>query len=147
MTEDQIRELFKEMRDEPAPADSRARVRMETARRVAEKQRRWFAWPWAAGLAAVASFVVIAVVARKPESRPSEPPVVAVTKPAELKPVAPAKAKTPVVEERLVARTKRPIEVPQRPVVSEQADSRTAQVVIRIDTPDPNVVILLIGDE
>ena len=31
MTEDQIRELFREMREEPVPADSRARVRVSLA--------------------------------------------------------------------------------------------------------------------
>src|SRR4051812_17629625 len=48
MTEDQIRELMRDMRDEPLPPDSLARVRAGVGAKLA--RRNWFGWAWKLGI-------------------------------------------------------------------------------------------------
>ena len=145
MNEDQMRELFREMREEPVPADSQARVRMEAARRIAEHRKVWSWWRWGAVAAAVACAVLVVVMVKhRPEVRRAPP--VASIKPV---PVAPppviVAAKPPTRTRRarpeMMARTER------QGVRAKATDSVASNVVMRIETPDPNVVILLIGDE
>ena len=57
MTEDRMRELFREMHDEPVPADSLARVRMAVSART-ERRAGWF-WRVAAGVALAACALVV----------------------------------------------------------------------------------------
>lgn len=145
MNEDQIRELFREMREEPVPADSQARVRMEALRRIAEGRKVWSWWRWGAVAAAVACAVLVIVMVQQRPQVPSAPPVASI-KPA---PVTPPVVTAPA-EPPIRARKARPEVVAraERKVVRPQAtDSTVSDVVIRIETPDPNVVILLIGDE
>jgi hypothetical protein len=135
MTEDQIRELFREMRDEPVPPDSKARVRMALAERTQswpEKLRR--RWKWMAALAPVCLLLVALFTWQKKVDMPPPPaapaPSVAVVEaPAPI--VAPPRP--PIVHARHRAAR------PPRQVASNGAS------LIRIETPDPDVVILLIG--
>lgn len=128
MTEDELRELLRELRDEPVPADSLVRVRSRVAMRTAAR-RLGFYWRIAALLVASAC-IVVAVVFLRPKApvvKPA-PPVVAVTpKPAPVESPAPT---PPRKRARAAVKTPPPEE----------------DVVIRIETPDPDVVILLIGD-
>jgi hypothetical protein len=124
MTEDEMRDLFREMREEPVPADSLARVRQG----VEQRRRRAAPWKILAALAAAACIVAGFLILRpgKPVQPASLPEIAQVTAaaPAEI-PVPPApKAK------RARRRTPRAQAVP---------------VLIRIETPDPDVVILLVN--
>ena len=120
MNYDRMRELFREMRDEPVPADSLARVRAKLAERTG--RRSWFRW-WVPVL--VAGLAILAVVLRPAGTPP--PPVVLVQR------AAPPPTPAPAVRPR-----PRSVPRPQPRVV--------AGTVIRIDTPDPDVVIFLVGD-
>jgi len=124
MTEDEIRSLFREMREEPIPADSLARVRLGVDRRIG--QRKWwkFAVPLAIAGCIVAGFLLI---------RPAKTPV-RTLEPAPLEIAqAPPPPEIPV---RTAPRPKR-VRQPQRVEV--------VPVSIRIETPDPDVVILFVN--
>ena len=132
MTEDKIRELFREMRDEPVPADSRARVRVA----VAERSQSWperfrRQWKIAAMILVPACVVIIALVMREPARTVPPPPVVA----REAEPIAPVQ--TPSVSPPVVRARRR--------VVKQHVRPAEAATLIRIETPDPDIVILLIG--
>ena len=76
MTEDEIRQLFREMSDEPVPAESLRRVRVAVADRTQPQiGARWWS---AAVLGAVACVVLLMLRLREPApvQRPA-PPVVA----------------------------------------------------------------------
>lgn len=135
MNEDQVRHLLRELRDEPVPADSLARVRGRVAERIAAKSGTRPLWRWV-GAAMIATAVVAIMMLPKPDmpSRPAAPPVVADVQYAPVKP-APVPAKS-VVRKALVKPLRR----------IENVTSSGPPVLIRIETPDPNVVILLIGD-
>jgi len=136
MTEDQIRELFREMRDEPVPPDSKARVRMAVAERTQswpEKLRR--RWKWLAALVAPACLLLVALTMLPKKVDMPPPPV------APAPPVAIAEAPAPIVAPLgpHIVRARRHIAKPPREIASAGAN------LIRIETPDPDVVILLIG--
>jgi hypothetical protein len=141
MNEDRIRELLREMRDEPVPADSLARVRLA----VAQRTRR--AWRWRLLTPALAATAVIALTVwlRTPQSLPQPAPQVVAREqapppePPEPRASVPARPPLRRPERRLVKTA--PAAKPER--VAEPAE---ADVVIRIETPDPDVVLLLIGD-
>ena len=125
MTEQEIREVFREMREEPVPADSLARLRWG----VEQRRRRAFSWKIAVALAMagciVAGFLVI---------RPAKAPVRTVEPvPLEIAQVQPPE-EIPV---RSVPRARRVRPRPQQ--------VKTVPVLIRIETPDPDVVILLVN--
>ena len=123
MNEQEIRELFREMREEPVPADSLARVRA----RVDQRRRRVGPWKILAALAAAACIVVGILILRpgKPIQRVSAPEI------AQVIPAAPVEISVPPVPKaRRVPRPRRAEAVP---------------VLIRIETPDPDVVILLVN--
>ena len=126
MNEDEMRELFREMREEPVPADSLARVRAAVDQRI--QKRPWvFAWKIAAALAMagciVAGFVLLRPVRTPvPIQQPRQPEVAQVLPPPE----------TPVPA------TPRPRRARPRP-------AKVEPVLIRIETPDPDVVILLVN--
>jgi hypothetical protein len=139
MTEDQIRELLREMRDEPVQADSLRRVRIAVAERTQSRTRGW--WRAAAVLAATACLVLLALWLRQPAPvrKPSSiarehvaPP----KEPAALPTPVPVRPKPESVV-RTLAKRKPPI---------ERTPAANGDLVIRIETPDPDVVILLIGD-
>jgi hypothetical protein len=117
MTEEDIRGLFREMREDSVPADSLARVRMRVSERTVA--RRW--WKLAALVLAPVCLLVTAVVLRNPAPPPLR---------IELPVLPPVRVEPAVVQSRprhIVRRAKRP-------------------VLIRIETPDPEVVILLVGN-
>lgn len=132
MTEREIQDLLREMRDEPVPADSLTRVRVGVEERIGKKS--WIAgWKIAAALVMAGCIVGAFLLLRpgKPES--IERPVV-----AEIAQVLPP-AESPLAVERPVVRVARAKRARPRPVVE------TVPVSIRIETPDPDVVILLVN--
>jgi hypothetical protein len=135
MTEDQIRELFREMRDEPVPPDSKARVRMAVAERTQswpEKLRR--RWKWLAAVLAPACLLLVMLMTREKKIVPPPAPVVNPPVVASVETPAPAPPPQPHI-----VRARRHIAKPPREIASSGAN------LIRIETPDPDVVILLIG--
>ena len=134
MTEDDIHDLFREMREEPVPAESLRRVRMAVADRTKPRVRTWW-WSAALVAAAAACFVVLILSGRKTVlvKQFIAPAVVArqqVVLPLPL-------PRQPVVK---------PSTVIHRPRNVKRAPTAGTQFVIRIETPDPDVLILLIGD-
>ena len=124
MIHDEIRELLGEMRDEPVPADSLVRVRELVEQRV-RRRHRW--WRWAGAAAATVAVGIMVMMVRTPAPRPVEAP--------KLEPV--------VAREAEVAR---PVErLPKKAAAGPRRAEAAA--LIRIETPDPNVVILLVGND
>jgi hypothetical protein len=123
MTDNEMRDLFREMREEPVPADSLARVRAGIEKRT----KRAASWKMGALLAVAASLVAGFLF---------------------LKPV-----KTPVPIEQSSAPEIAQVQLPPEPVVRNTARPKRvrppqrvgAPVSIRIETPDPDVVILLVN--
>lgn len=131
MNEDEIRELLREMGYEPVPADAVARVRAGVTERLRRRARGWW---FGAVATAAACIVLLAVWLREPAAVPRPAaPVVAMEQPVLREPeiVVPEPVRKPV---------------PVRRVVRKPAAPAPANVVIRIETPDPNVVILLVSD-
>lgn len=129
MSEDEIQDLFREMRDEPVPADSLARVRTNVAERT-RRASRWSIAKWALACSAVivagmlvqsGAFVQKAVHVSLSSSQ-SERPL----------PLLPAREPLRPAIRRVRRRRK-----PEPPVQT---------VSIRIETPDPDVVIWLVGE-
>jgi hypothetical protein len=133
MTEDDLHGLFREMRDEPVPPDSLARVRMAVAERTASPTaaRRW---PWL-GLAAAVCLALAVVTIWFPSEEAKVPaPVI---ESAVAPPKVPAVQASAPVKARLVQR---------KPVLARKPKSNNSNITIRIETPDPDVVIFLVGD-
>jgi len=123
MTEDEIRSLLREMREEPIPANSLARVRLGVEKRSGKRS----GWKWVVPLALAAS-----VVAGFLLLRPAKAPV----RPVESAPIEVAQVQPP----------------PETPVRAEPHSKRVrpqqvkaVPVLIRIETPDPDVVILFVN--
>jgi len=129
MSDESLRELFRELHDEPVGADSLARVRAGVRRGIASRRKRWFAF-----LAfATAAVTFIAAFAFTPQQRtvtPRPPSPVPVTVPAILEQPGAPEAVRPRMT-TITRRKKRELEKP---------------VLIRIETADPEVVILLVGN-
>jgi hypothetical protein len=130
MTEDEIRDLFREMREDAVPADSLARVRFGVEGRI----RRRAHWKIAAWVMAGAMVILAALITH---------PRTAIHKPAT----------AAMAARRLDAP---PLELPQattrmtvRPAIQRKVSRRphrpSEAVTIRIETPDPDVVILLVS--
>lgn len=130
MTEQEIRDLFREMRDETVPADALTRVRA----RVADRIQRKATWKIGAWLA-VAATLLAAVLLILPQSsvhNPAGAPRIA-RKPDRPPPELPAF--TPRLSVRPAIRIRRP-----------RTEDSAAAPLIRIETSDPEVVILLVAD-
>ncbi|MBZ5633903.1 MAG: hypothetical protein LAO55_12340 [Acidobacteriia bacterium] len=130
MTEQEMREVFREMREEPVPADSLARVRAAVDART--HRRRWVS-PWQiAATVLVAAACAVGVVMFRPAVPAPEAPFAGTLVPAAVpeSPVQPPVALTPARPKRARPRP-RPAEI--------------VPVSIRIETPDPEVVILLVN--
>ena len=130
MTEREIQDLLREMRDEPVPADSLARVRASVDQRI--QQRPWLsAWKIAAALVMAGCIVAgfLWLKPAKPIQKVSAPEIAQVLPPVEI----------PALPEVPVRRAPRPKRARPRPVVEG------VPVSIRIETPDPDVVILLVN--
>lgn len=128
MTDDQLRNLFQEMRDEPVPADSLARVCAGVSQRI--ESRRVFPLRWAAALVAVGVFIAV-LVWHRPEAPVAAPePIV----PLEVEHVpAPPPLPAPAKPKPRIVSKSRPKSKP------------STEVVFRIQTEDPEVVILLVN--
>ena len=134
MTEETLRELFREMRDEPVPADSLVRVRSRLAARIT--RRRWF---WAGAFALVPACVLLmALLFRLPAPAPLPP----------LSPVVSAPLVQPAVIRSAPGRVPRKKQtVPASVAANVPASVATsAPAAVRIETEDPDVVILLVGN-
>lgn len=132
MNEQEMREVFREMRDEPVPADSLARVRVAVDQRI--HRRPWrFAWKLAAAVVMAACIVGAFLFLRPGKSVP----VQQVSAP-EIAQVLP-RGEVPALPEIPVRTAARPKRARPRPVVEG------VPVSIRIETPDPDVVILLVN--
>lgn len=136
MTEQEIRDLLRDMREEPVPADSQARVRMAVAERSqnwAEKFRRH--WRIVAGVLVPACAVLVAMLAREPARvgiRSAAAPQTASVVPEVSVSAAPDPPR------RVVTRVRKPRS-------TRHKDVEASDTVIRIETADPDVVILLVG--
>jgi hypothetical protein len=141
MNDDQIRELFGEMREEAVPGASLARVRRAVGAAV-ESRRRVFGGVWKAAvlLAAAGCLAVVMWQARTVE-RPAQTTVrvpVVQAPVVEVEQIAPAPA--PVVHKQVRAVAKPVREIERAPVENGGASE------IRIESPyEPDVVIVLIG--
>jgi len=137
MTEREIQDLFREMRDEPVPADSLARVRMAVDRRTARRNWWKFAVPLALAASVVAGFLMLRP-AKAPAhiERSIEPPIKQPSTPENAQVVIPA-PELPIQVAQTAPRAKRVRPRPQRVEV--------VPVSIRIETPDPDVVILFVN--
>ena len=129
MTEREIQDLFREMREEPVPADSLARVRLGVEKRSGKR----IGWKWVVPLALAASVVAGFLLLRPaktpiPIEQPSTPEIAQVVIPP---------PELPVPAAQTAPRPKRVRPRPQRVEV--------VPVSIRIETPDPDVVILLVN--
>lgn len=123
MTDDRIRELLREMRDEPVPADSLARVRARVEERTTPRPGRWWFVPVFAAVLAMMAMVFWPYHPAQPVRVAREAPVIAPPPPAP-KPVS-VVAKPVRVAKRL-----------QNPVAGASS--------IRIETADPNVVLIFV---
>ena len=133
MTEREIQDLFREMRDEPVPADSLARVRMAVDRRTVRRNWWKFAVPLVLAASVVAGFLLLRP-ANKP--LPIEQPIEQPSTPEIAQVVIPA-PELPIQVAQTAPRAKRVRPRPQRVEV--------VPVSIRIETPDPDVVILFVN--
>jgi len=127
MNEQEMRELFREMRDEPVPADSLARVRLGLEKRVDQRlgQRSWwkFVVPLVAAGCIVAGFLLL---------RPAKTPVRSIE-------IAPPEVA------QVIPPPEPPVRAVSRPRRGRPAPVAGVPVLIRIETPDPEVVILLVN--
>jgi hypothetical protein len=130
MNEEEIRNLLHEMRQTDVPVDSVARVRLKLARRIRERpQRRIAAWVMAA------AGVLLGVIFFNPTPKTDRQASRAIA--------APDRPYTPPIHvtEEIAPRPK----VDRATRRERQPKHTSAAVTIRIETPDPEVVILLIG--
>ncbi len=140
MTEQEIQDLFREMRDETVPADALARVRAGVADRVRRKAR-WKIGAWFAAAATVLAALLL-VLPQSSVHLPADPlarsaqtagepriPRAPGRPPAELPEFTPRSPVRPAIRIR-------------RPTTEDSG----AAPLIRIETSDPQVVILLVAD-
>ena len=140
MTDDEVRGLLRDLRDEPVPPDSLARVRLAVAER--STRSRWFMAPWKAA-AAIASFAVIVllVVWMRPAHHPVTPVQISPREVAATQPPAAPPITAPATKVRASAVSTTKQQIKRKP------ETRTGEgLLVRIETEDPDIVILLIGD-
>jgi hypothetical protein len=133
MNEQEIRNLLREMRDEPVPVDSLVRVRLRLDDRI-RRRARWRIGAWATACASVLLAALFAWqgirVSELPRSDAESLPIVRSEKP---QPEELPGAIAPPAVRPAIRRT------PHRIVREPQS------VVIRMETADPDVVILLVS--
>lgn len=121
MTEEEVRGLLRELGGDEVPAGVRASLRSRVEARVAQRRLRW--WKWAFAVPAM-SLVIWLLMGRTDPAMPL--PQIALRAPEV--PAVPVRA-------AVYARAR----VRRKPVT-------ISAVEIRIETADPDVVILLTGD-
>jgi hypothetical protein len=141
MNDDRIRELLHAMRDDPIPGDSLARVRQAVAARTSGRDGgRAFGTIWRLAVPVALAGCIAAILLRP----------VRHTAPTLVRPVAAVEEPAPVLSRpapeprKLAHATVRPVQHFQRrpPAAPQEAGAS----LIRIETPDPGVVILLLAD-
>lgn len=135
MTEDDVRDLLRELGDEPVPADSLLRVRLGVVERT--QRRRWFAW-WPLAAAVAACLVLFAVLRPKQVALPQPVPAAVARVPERPLPSPELPQEPKLSRARVIKR--------QRLAVRAKSVTTPAADTIRIETPDPDVVILLTGE-
>jgi hypothetical protein len=132
MNEQEIRDLLREMRDEPVPLDSLVRVRLRLDDRI-RRRARWRVGAWAMACASVllaGLFAWQGMQVREMAQGGSEPlPIIRSEQPEEL----PLTIAPPAVRPAIRRTPHRIRREPQ-------------SVVIRMETADPDVVILLVSE-
>jgi hypothetical protein len=126
MTEDDIRDLFREMREDAVPADSLARVRLRLGDRIQSRG------DWKAKWVMVCAFLALAALLVQPRTA--------------MRKTAPMAARTP--EAPLVELPQAAQQPTVRPAIQRKrrrTEPASQPVLIRIETPDPDVVILLVS--
>ena len=141
MNDDQIRELFHEMRDDPVPADSLARVRQAVTARASERRAgRGLGMIWKLAIPVALAGCIAAVLLRQSVRYPPAPasvqPIATVEEPA---PAPPTVSTVPPERSHATVR-------PTRHFQAKPAPQEAGASVIRIETSDPGVVILLLAD-
>jgi hypothetical protein len=146
MNDEELKELLHSMRNDPVPPDSLARVRQRVEAQISERGSRFglgIIWKFAAPAALAACLIALLL---RPSSRH--------TAPAPVQPVVTAGHPTPApAPPRFVAaashkhahpvvKAARHLQ-PKAPPAVEAASAS----LIRIETPDPDVVILLLADD
>jgi hypothetical protein len=132
MSDEEMNDLLRGMRDDPVPMDSVRRVRARVAERTQPRARaRW----WVPAVAAALCTLFVTLWLNRPAERPR-----AVAQERKQPAAAPV-----ITEPKRQARpalhaVSRPKPKAVRPVRKDE------NVLIRIETPDPDVVILLVGD-
>jgi hypothetical protein len=129
MTEDEIRDLFREMRDDAVPADSLALVRLKLQDRIRSRGR----WKVAAWVVACAVVVLAALVIQPRTAIRKMAPAPMVARTPDAPPIEAPQATEPRTVRPAIQRKRRRAATPSQPVL------------IRIETPDPDVVILLVS--
>jgi hypothetical protein len=134
MNEQEIRNLLREMRDEPVPVDSLVRVRLRLDDRI-RRRARWRIGAWAMACASVLLVGLFAwqgmQVREVAQGGPEALPIVRNERPQpEASPLTMA---PPAVRPAIRRRPRRVVREPQ-------------SVVIRMETADPDVVILLVSE-
>jgi hypothetical protein len=149
LSDDQIRDLLRGMRDEPVPSDSLVRVRTAVGERIEARRRLsyFLNWKVATALLAAGCLALAAVLLRT--DAPAPPPVQAKQElPRELPARQPGIA---IPQERKMPRpvvhaVRRVVRPKAEPVLPTAPSAESSDVLIRIETPDPDVVILLVGE-
>ena len=142
MTEDEVRLLLRELRDQPVPPDSLARVRgavNERSRRETWIQRLGAPWKMLSVLTAAALILLIAVGLR-PVYHKSTPATVIQNDAAVRQVPTPPLTPNPARKVSTSVAAKPKIKNPRKTTPED------GNVLVRIETADPDVVILLIGD-
>ena len=134
MSDKEISDLLREMRNEPVPMDSVRRVRARVAERTQPRGRAW--WWIPAMAAALCTFFATLWLNNRPVERPRT--VAQEQKQPAASPALAELKRQPQPVLRAVSRPK------LKPIGAVRKDDD--KILIRIETPDPDVVILLVGD-
>jgi hypothetical protein len=127
MNEDNIRDLLREMRDEPVPAESLARVRFGIGERLWQRSR-WRMVKWVTACAAMLVAAIFIQYGTRPPVTVHLQSIAAVAPPP---PPAQTVTARPAIRRRAIRRTKHAAE----------------SIVIRMETADPDVVIMLVSND
>jgi hypothetical protein len=129
MTEQEIQDLFREMREETVPAVALARVRAGIAARI-QRRARWKIGAWLAAAATVLTALILVLPQSRVHNSSDASRVVRKLDhpPAEL----------PALTPRLTVR-------PAIRITRPRTEDPAAAPMIRIETSDPQVVILLVA--
>jgi hypothetical protein len=142
MSEEELRQLLREMREDPMPVDSVARVRIGVAHRVRNRRRRRVFTALALAMVPAAAWVItILPIAQPPRTRPNE--VVRKSNPSV---VTEQRPKQNPVSGSLNRYVRRRYALPEK-VLSKSRIEREDPILIRIETPDPNILILLVEEK